>query len=94
MHQQFYNATMDILGDPALNPLDNIAVEISTPGGKLHYSSGWWTVQNVTHTISSTGSFTSRVTLFRPAHGADGPGQVSPSTTKSLTDVSNAQVEE
>jgi len=66
-----YKANMEILGDPYLKTFDTIIVIVRTPMGIPHHTSGLYTIQEITHSISG-GSWKTSLKLFRdPLEGID-----------------------
>lgn len=61
-----YSGTLEIIGNPVIQPQDTISIVVYAYDGKPHHTSGLYLIQNVTDTISG-GSFTTSLEIRRNA---------------------------
>ena len=66
-------ATLEVVGDPFLEPGKLISVVVKTPNNEKYFVSGIYLIENVTHTINP-GEFTSSLSLLKNAYDVGDQG--------------------
>ena len=65
-----YNATLVIVGDPNIRPMDYINIMPMRPDGTIHHTGGTYLIKKIEDTVGP--SFTSTLTLIKMSYTSDG----------------------